>query len=449
MKKASAVEIFLKKHMLHADEIDTQVHVQNFIRHMENGLQNKESSLAMLATYVKVQKNIAHHENVIVLDAGGTHVRSALIHFDESGAPIIKHYNSSNMPGRQGQVSCQEVFDHFVQQIKDIADKSTKIGFCFSYPTQAMPNHDGKLLFMSKGVDIGDHQDMLVGECLRAALKKEGFDKDYQIIIVNDTLTTLLMGLTVDPKQKYSTYLGAILGTGMNIAYSEYNEAITKISTDAPKDKQVINIEAGEFTGFLTGSLEREFNQKMAPKGRFAFEKTMSGAYLGPLAAHVLSLMCKEDIFDPDFAKQLSAVLERLTTIELCHFLMYPTSQEHILGKLATQALQENKENAQQDTQALYYTCQLLIERAAKLFACAISAVLLKSEAGLSPLEPACIVIDGTTFYALKNFKFLTEYYLKEILKEDNLRYYEIARVESASLLGAAIAALTTFKDND
>ena len=442
MKKALAIELFLKKNMLHSDEIDTQVHVQNFMRHMENGLQGSESSLAMLPTFVQIGENIPRHENIIVLDAGGTHVRSALIHFDDFGAPVIKHYNSTNMPGTQGTVSCEEVFDHFVKQIEDIADKSTKIGFCFSFPTEAMPNHDGKLLFFSKGIDVHGHENMLVGECLREALKKHGFEKDYDIIIVNDTVTTLLMGLTVDREKQFSGYLGAILGTGMNIAYAEKNEAITKITPDNPKEKQVINIESGEFTGYLTGSLEREFNEMMAPKGRFAFEKAMSGAYLGPLAAHVLRAMCKENIFSADFAQKLSEISENITTIALCHFMMNPLTDEHVLGKLALLA---GHENAHEDIEALYYTCELLIERAAKLFACALSAVLLKSECGLTPLHPACIVIDGTTFYAVKNFKFLTEYYLKEILREENLRYYEIARVESASLLGAAVAALTAF----
>lgn len=448
MKKRETVETFFKRHMMHCDEVDPLVHVQSFIHHMKSGLQGKTSSLAMLPTYVELNASLPKNENVIVLDAGGTNLRSALIHFNTQGQPVIDNFRTTHMPGSKGEISCDEFFDSIVDEIQDIAEKTDKIGFCFSYTTQAMPNHDGKLLFFSKGIQAKGHENMLVGEGLRAALARKGFKKDYKIIIVNDTVTTLLVGIAATAKtpNKFDDYIGVILGTGVNTAYAEKNESITKISGMKYGVRQIINVESGNFSGYLHGSIDREFDKTVAPLGKQSFEKTMSGAYLGPLTGHVLRAMCRENVFSHVMSSRLSPINTNLLTKDIGQFLYYPLNPTHILGKIACEVMKEDSKSGEEDVEAMYLTCELMVERAAKFLAVNIASVILQSNRGHSPLKPVCVVIDGTTFYATKGLKSSTEYYLHQILRQEKRRYFEIIRVDNASLLGAAVAALTTFK---
>ncbi len=91
----------------------------------------------------------------------------------------------------------------------------------------------------------------------------------------------------------------------------------------------------------------------------------------------------------------------------------------------------------------LYYLSDMIVERAAKLTALTLSATLLKTGAGEDPCRPVCIVAEGSVFWGLHSMKRKVEYYLKSFLEEQEDRYFEIIRVENASLVGAAIAGLT------
>jgi hexokinase len=84
-----------------------------------------------------------------------------------------------------------------------------------------------------------------------------------------------------------------------------------------------------------------------------------------------------------------------------------------------------------------------LIERAAKLVAALLASVVLKTDKGKNPCEPVCITAEGTTFYELKSLKTRIECYLRRFLQEKHGRYFEIVKVDNATLIGAAIAGLT------
>ncbi len=83
-----------------------------------------------------------------------------------------------------------------------------------------------------------------------------------------------------------------------------------------------------------------------------------------------------------------------------------------------------------------------IIERAAKLVAANLGAVILKTEKARSAEKPVLMTIEGTTFYKLKNFQKMFDSFLQEFLSGDKKRYYEITEVQNSSLLGAAIAAI-------
>ena len=67
----------------------------------------------------------------------------------------------------------------------------------------------------------------------------------------------------------------------------------------------------------------------------------------------------------------------------------------------------------------------------------------VKSGRGIDPTRPICIVAEGTTFYKMKSLKSRIEYYLKQFLENKKGIFTDMAQVENATLIGAAIAGLT------
>jgi hexokinase len=101
------------------------------------------------------------------------------------------------------------------------------------------------------------------------------------------------------------------------------------------------------------------------------------------------------------------------------------------------------KDEKEEEKEKLYWLIDFLLERAAKVTAGNMAAIILKTDFGRNIMKPFNLTVDGTTFYAYCRFQFRVESYLKEAFSGSDPRYYEIVRVEDAPLLGAAIAALT------
>ncbi len=122
-----------------------------FLRAMRDGLAGRSSSLLMIPTYLSGGTAVPRGESVIVMDAGGTNFRIAAVHFDDLGAPVVEGFQKFPMPGTQGALSCGAFFDALAGYILEYQDISDRVGFCFSFPTEILPNRDGRILAFSKG----------------------------------------------------------------------------------------------------------------------------------------------------------------------------------------------------------------------------------------------------------------------------------------------------------
>ena len=128
--------------------------------------------------------------------------------------------------------------------------------------------------------------------------------------------------------------------------------------------------------------------------------------------------------------------MERLGTKELNEFLHNPEDPANAVSSLCLSG-------SEKDVITAYYIADKLVERAAKLTAINLAAVVIQSEKGGRPTRPVCITAEGTTFYEMKSLSIRVDGYLNTFLKERYERYYEIVQVDNATLLGAAIAGLT------
>jgi len=429
------VKAFLDANKMDPADIDIEKTSGVFIKEMELGLAGKKSSLAMLPTYIETEQKIPLNRPVIVMDAGGTNFRTAMVCFDRQGVPKIENLRLFPMPGIKEQVGKQEFFNTMAGYLDEVIDKSANIGFCFSYPIEIFPSKDGKVLYFSKEIKADEVAGQMIGENLNAAIISSGRRDEKKIVLLNDTVTTLLAGRASAAGRSFDTYIGFILGTGTNCCYVERNKNITKTPDLDPAKSQIVNVESGGFGKAPQGKIDKEFDKSSLNPGMYTFEKMISGAYVGPLSLWTLKAAADAGLFSKDFTRRIKSV-EQVTTKDINDLISFPEGRQGPFSSALAATKGDDIETA----------CRLidrLIERAAKLAAIKLSSAAIKSDRGRDPAHPVCIVAEGTTFYHLRYLKQRVEYYLKDYLENRKGIYYEIMNVENATLIGAAIAGLT------
>jgi len=419
---------FIKSHKLSAAELDIKTITDDFIAEMKNGLEGKGGSLLMLPTYIGAEGKIKPNEPVVAIDAGGTNFRAVKMSFDNNLQLVTENLQQRKMPAVDEELSNKEFFATLAAYLTSYKDVSEKIGFCFSYAVEIFPNKDGKLLEWSKEVKAPEVIGQMVGKNLLEAM---GTPKK-QIVLMNDTVSTLLAGQAATAGREFDTYLGFILGTGTNVCYIEQNKNITKTQGLEAKGNQIINIESGNFNLMPRTDIDIAFDNTTKLPGRYTFEKMIAGGYFGGLCTTALKTAAAEDVFSAESTVRMKAMGD-LTSEEVNKFVCGIDLPSNVLSTVLV---------TKEDKDAACEIITTLIQRAAKLVAASMAAVILKTGKAKTPEKPVLMTIEGTTFYKLLNFRIMFESFLQGFLSGDNRRYYEIVEVPNSSLIGAGIAAI-------
>lgn len=434
LKSKKKIENFLEKYGMQAAGVDLEENCRIFIDEMDNGLEGS-GSLLMLPTYIGMDRELPVMEPVIAVDAGGTNFRVAVIHFDENKRPVTEDFKLYPMPGTNGEISKQEFFETIADYIQPVLHRSDKVSFCFSYPAEILSDRDGRLIKFSKEVKVRDVEGELLGRNLMDVFRKRGLTNEKSIIVLNDTVATLLAGKAASPGRVFDGYIGFILGTGTNICYSEKCENISKVPQLRVKGgSMLINTESGAYNKAPRGQLDLEFDKTTVNPGDFAFEKAISGAYQGGLILTVIRKAAEEGIFSAEFAAELKKI-NALASKQIDDFLYYPYGG-NILAECCS------KSGNHEDRICLFYLIDDIFERIAKFVAFSLTAVLVKTGNGLDPCKPACITADGSTFYKSKLFRSKLEHYIKTYTNDTKGIYCEFVKVDNGTLIGTAIAGL-------
>lgn len=425
------VSRFLTKHGANYQDISIDVWTKRFCAEMENGLAGKKSSLKMIPTYIEVdtEHDLPAGKKVIVLDAGGTNFRASTVHLDTARKPVIENFSTYRMPGIERELSREEFFAAMAANMQHVAAASESISFCFSYPVEMFPSKDGKLMHWTKEVKAKAVEGSFIGEGLSAALAKNGAGRK-SVIILNDTVATLLAGRSVSGAHQYGSFIGFILGTGTNTSYVEANRSITKLNGLNRERSQCINIEMGGMNVLPHGDLDDALDATTQDKGNYRLEKIVSGRYLGPLTLLAVHAGCREGLFSPAAAKALMAVSD-IETKDVNDYLSAPNAENKFLHLVSND-----------DARTLWHLFDMLVSRSAMITAINLASVVIRSGAGTDPLSPVCITAEGTTFNRLAGLKQKTERFLAAYLRDKKKIYYDIITVENATLIGTAVAGL-------
>ena len=422
------IDKFLKENKISPDDLNLQQIVDLFTSEMLKGLEGKESSLRMIPTYIEADNKFLTDIPVVAIDAGGTNFRSAIIKFNKKGKLEISNMLNTRMPGLDGEISKDDFFKTIAGYVKVQAGEVGRFGFCFSYPSEILPNKDGILLQFCKEVQAPGVVGQMIGKNL---LEKLGMP-EKQIVLLNDTVATLLAGKSASPDKAYDSYIGYILGTGTNTSYIERNKNIIKSPGLDQTKSQIINIESGNFGKAPRTKLDVKFDNTTTNPGNYTFEKMISGGYFGNLCLTILKAAAKTGVFTRITSSNILS-LNELSSEDLNNFVCKaPTGRGPLYSCINEKADEEN----------CIIIIESLIDRAAKLVAANLAAVLIKTNKGKLPGRPVLITVEGTIYYKLHNLKSQIDKYLREYLSVEKQRFFEFTEVPFSSLVGAALAVL-------
>jgi len=415
--------------------LDFDAFVAAFQGEMAEGLAGRPSSLSMFPSHIEPGSGrLPLNQPVAVIDAGGTNLRTALVSLKSDYTLAMSDFDRHPMPGIDRKVSAGEFFSTIAGYVRKTADKTDRIGFCFSYPMSQDSSSDGILQSWTKEIKAPEVLNRPICAHLKAALKEQGCREEKRMTILNDTVATLLAGRTHDPLRSYGGFVGLIMGTGLNAAYWETNDKIGKLPGAPAGGSQAVNMESAGFRKGPRGPLDEAFFQTTESPLVNQLEKMSSGAYLGPLLGFYLRAAAERGLFSQKTAGQILE-MPGLETWHLDQFLRNP-SGAHLLGDLFRGA-------GAGELEVCWRIADALLERASMFVAGVLSSIILWTGEGTDPLRPVCICADGSTFYKLQGYRFRTEYHLRKYLQEGHGRYFEIVSVENAPVVGAAVAGLT------
>ena len=296
---------FLARHGMDPARIDPDACIESMKAEMESGLAGGPCSMEMIPTYLSNDGALPHGSSAVVIDAGGTNFRCALVRFTEEG-PVVSEMRKCRMPGI-GESCSWEAFIRFAaDRIEPLMGGADVIGFCFSYSAVITPERDGRVVSIDKEVVITGCEGQHVGASLLKELERRGIT-GKRAVILNDTVAVLLGGAAQLDKRAYSGFIGQVSGTGTNTCVSLPVRQIGKLGMPGERG-MVVNLESGEYDGIKGGDYDRVLDLESHAPGQKHFEKLTAGVYLGELARLMLRGAADEGLLSDDCAAHVRAL---------------------------------------------------------------------------------------------------------------------------------------------
>lgn len=420
MSGAAEAARFLARHGMDAGGMELAALRALWLDAMERGLRGEESSMHMLPAFVRPDCTGRDGDPVLVMDAGGTNLRTALVRLGPRGVETL-YFSKTAMPGAAGPLTADEFFRAMALQLLPIADRAPRACLCFSYPCRIRPDGDGELIALCKELQVTGAEGALVCARLEAALQALGAAGTRRWRLINDTVAALLGAAAVAPAGRYGGFLGFILGTGVNLCYGEPAAHITK-SPEAMRwsGLMAVNTESGCFAGLPQGSVDRALDADSALPGDHLAEKMISGGYLADVLLCTLQTAEREGL--------LPAGTVRLPRLTMQQFdaLLEGRLPEGFSGGCGAE-----------------FCCGLadgILQRAA-LFAASMLAAAIE-RARPADGRPLCICAEGTTVNRTPTFLARIRTLLEQEVTAKGGPALEFVTLADATLAGSALAAM-------
>ncbi|KAG9308315.1 hexokinase [Chiua virens] len=427
--------------------------VEAFTETLELGLAKYNQIVPMIPTFVFGWPSGQETGDFLALDLGGTNLRVCLVTLQGDGKFELTQ-TKYRLTEEQKQEDGQKLFDFCAECLKTFIDSNTgngpgmlkegqilPLGFTVSYRADPISRIDhGELIRWTKGFGAPNTEGRDVAEMFRQSLKKLDLPV-HLTALINDTTGTLIASHYVNCKTK----IAVIFGTGCNAAYMEHVKNIPKIANlGIPPDVDMaINCEWGAFDSFEHEHLPRTkydatVDETSNKPGEQAFEKLISGRYLGEILRLVICELIDEGIL---FLGQNTYKLEKPYVFDTAFLsLMESDPTDELLMIIGIFTHFFALETTLAERQFFRALAKLIGRRAARLSACGIAAIVKK----MGYLEEGCSVgADGSLYNKYPGFPERVHEGLVDIFGEKG-RGIVTHHAEDGSGVGSAIIAAMT-----
>lgn len=423
----------------------------HFITELDKGLSKAGGNIPMIPGWVLNFPTGQETGDYLAIDLGGTNLRVVLVKllgdhkFDTTQSKFA-------LPKQLRTGSADELWDFIAQCLQkfvaefypDGVSAPLPLGFTFSYPASQDKITEGVLQRWTKGFDIDGVEGHDVVPMLQSSIQKLGVPVEV-VALINDTTGTLVASMYTDAETK----MGLIFGTGVNGAYYDACGDIPKLegrlASDTSNDTPMaINCEYGSFDNEHKVLPRTRFditidNESPRP-GQQAFEKMISGYYLGEVLRLILLELAEE--------KGLIFKGQDLTKLKEAYVMdaSYPSrvEQDPFENLSDVQDLfQENLniETTSPERKIIRRLAELIGERSARLSVCGIAAICQKRG-----YKTAHCAADGSVYEKYPGFKERAAKGLRDIFgwADDEEDPIVIVPAEDGSGVGAAVIAALT-----
>lgn len=423
----------------------------HFITELDKGLSKAGGNIPMIPGWVLDFPTGQETGDYLAIDLGGTNLRVVLVKllgdhkFDttQSKFALPKNLRTGSADELWGFIA--QCLQKFVAEFyPDGVSAPLPLGFTFSYPASQDKITEGVLQRWTKGFDIEGVEGKDVVPMLQKAIQELNVPVEV-VALINDTTGTLVASMYTDAETK----MGLIFGTGVNGAYYDACGDIPKLegrlAADTSDDTPMaINCEYGSFDNEHKVLPRTRFditidNESPRP-GQQAFEKMISGYYLGEVLRLILLELAEE--------KGLIFKGQDLTKLKEAYVMdaSYPSrvEQDPFENLSDVQDLfQENLniETTSPERKIIRRLAELIGERSARLSVCGIAAICKKRG-----YKTAHCAADGSVYEKYPGFKERAAKGLRDIFgwADDEEDPIVIVPAEDGSGVGAAVIAALT-----
>ncbi|XP_019057839.1 PREDICTED: hexokinase-4-like isoform X4 [Tarenaya hassleriana] len=416
---------------------------------MKKGLRSEdEAKIKMLISFVHTLPDWNAKGIFYALDVGGTNFRILRVSLGgERSSLEVQDMDRQHIPQDLMKGTSEAFFDFLASSIERFVGKEGKdavsdsgkrrLGFTFSFPVKQTSVSSGNLIRWTKGFAIKDAVHEEVSGLLQAALDKRRVNMQVTAL-VNDTVGSLALAHYHDQ----DTVAAVIIGTGTNAAYVEKTENITKSpGLLTPSGQMVINTEWGNFfsSHLPRTSYDIELDAESLNPNEMAYEKMISGMYLGEIVRRVLLRISQES----DEFRQAADMLSRPSILSAPYITAMHQDKSSELKEVERilRDLLQIKDVPLRMRRIVVRVCDAVTRRAGRLGAAGIAGILKKMgrEEGNSR---SVVAIEGGLYASYKKFREYLKEGLEEILGRDFVARNVVLKItEDGSGLGAALLA--------
>ncbi|CAE6427100.1 unnamed protein product [Rhizoctonia solani] len=425
--------------------------VDSFDETLEKGLAEYDQVVPMIPAFVFGWPHGQEAGDFLAVDLGGTNLRVCLVTLLTNGKFEITQ-TKYRLTEEQKQEDGEKLFDFCAECLKTFIqshlgeglqlgpDGTLPLGFTFSYPCAQDRIDHGKLIRWTKGFGAPNTEGHDVAEMFRKSLEKAKVPIKLTALI-NDTTGTLIASSYVNPRTK----IAVILGTGCNAAYMEKVSNIPKIKhLGLPDDElMAINCEWGAFDSFEHQHLPRTkydviVDETSNKPGEQAFEKLISGRYLGEILRLIICELIDEGVL---FLGQNTYKIEKAYSFDTAFLsLMESDPTDELLTVVGIFTHFYGIETTLAERQFFRALAKLVGRRAARLSACGIAALVTKG----GYLDEGCsVAADGSLYSKYPGFAERVHEALTDIFG-DKGKNIITHHAEDGSGMGAALIAAMT-----